>query len=87
MTNSVLQPATWHYLTETDQPKRSPMDHLNWRTSSRCGNQTCVEIATTDRGAMMRDSKLHDSPILAFATGRWQEFLAGVRDGEFDRPR
>lgn len=60
------------------------MDHLNWRKASRCGNSTCVEIATGDEGALMRDSKLPDSPILAFDRHTWAGFLDDIRAGALD---
>jgi hypothetical protein len=56
-----------------------------WRTSSRCGNNTCVSVATHAAGMLVRDSKLDDSPILAFNTDDWNAFLTGIRAGEFDR--
>jgi Domain of unknown function (DUF397) len=56
-----------------------------FRKSSRCdGDAGCVEIAGTVDGVLVRDSKLGDSPILSFGSQSWAEFVAGVRDGQFD---
>lgn len=30
------------------------------------------------------DSKDPDGPVLVFAVSEWQEFLTGIRDGDFD---
>ncbi|WP_322780916.1 DUF397 domain-containing protein, partial [Frankia sp. Cas4] len=45
----------------------------------------CVEVAVADEGVFVRDSKNPSGPILAFTGGEWEAFLAGARDGEFDR--
>lgn len=60
-------------------------DPKNWRRSSYCGTNACVEVATTGTGALMRDSKLDDSPILGFTRSGWAGFLEAVKAGEFDR--
>jgi predicted secreted Zn-dependent protease len=60
---------------------------LTWRKSTRSGAAGhCVEIAETPAAILVRDSKDASGPVLRFASVDWQGFLAGVRDGEFDRP-
>ncbi|WP_425567708.1 DUF397 domain-containing protein [Nonomuraea dietziae] len=45
----------------------------------------CVEVApAADGGVMVRDSKNPGGAVLAFTTGEWRAFLAGVRNAEFD---
>jgi hypothetical protein len=34
----------------------------------------------------VRDSKNPTGPALIFTPGEWDAFLAGAKDGEFDRP-
>jgi hypothetical protein len=59
-----------------------------WRKSTRSGAAGhCVEIAETVRAVLVRDSKHADGPVLTFAAPGWRGFIAGVRNGEFDRPR
>jgi len=60
---------------------------LKWRKSTRSGgNSDCVEAADLrDGGTAVRDSKDPDGPILCFAAAEWTAFIAGVKDGEFDR--
>ncbi|HEY1968316.1 MAG TPA: DUF397 domain-containing protein [Pseudonocardia sp.] len=63
-------------------------DGLRWFKSSRSGgNDTCVEVAFRPDGPVcLRDSKSGDvGPVLRFTVDGWHAFLAGVRDGEFDR--
>jgi hypothetical protein len=60
---------------------------LTWRKSTRSGAAGhCVEIAEIPAAVLVRDSKNVCGPVLRFAAIGWEGFLAGVRDGEFDRP-
>ena len=66
---------------------RVHQNNLTWRKSTRSGAAGhCVEIAETPAVVLVRDSKDAGGPVLRFAASGWQGFLAGVRDGEFDRP-
>jgi hypothetical protein len=58
-----------------------------WRKSSRShpyGNN-CVEVAQLTDGVAVRDSKDRSGPALLFTPAEWDAFLAGAKDGEFDR--
>ena len=60
-----------------------------WRKSTRSdGNGgNCVEVARNLPGIVaVRDSKDRGGPALVFAPDAWTEFLAGVKDGEFNLP-
>ncbi|MEU7769623.1 DUF397 domain-containing protein [Nocardia sp. NPDC049190] len=59
-----------------------------WRKSAHSGpDGNCVEVAfLIDGNVAVRDTKDNGSgPILAFAPGEWDAFLAGVSVGEFRR--
>jgi len=58
-----------------------------FRKSSYSGQENnCVEVADTAVGGRaVRDSKALTGPMLTFAPGGWLAFLAGAKDGEFDR--
>jgi hypothetical protein len=59
---------------------------LTWRKSTRSGAAGhCVEVASAATAVFVRDSKDVAGPVLRFGAEGWTEFLAGVRDGEFDR--
>jgi len=61
---------------------------VTWRKSTRSGAAGhCVEIANVPAAVLVRDSKDADGPMLSFGTPDWTGFLAGIRAGEFDRPR
>jgi predicted secreted Zn-dependent protease len=66
---------------------RVSQNNLTWRKSTRSGAAGhCVEIAEVPTEVLVRDSKDASGPVLRFAARGWEGFLAGVRDGEFDRP-
>nr|WP_203729413.1 DUF397 domain-containing protein [Streptomyces sp. SID12501] len=53
--------------------------------SSYSGTQSnCVEVAPTATGGRaVRDSKDQTGPMLTFAPGDWQAFIAGAKPGVF----
>lgn len=58
-------------------------EHTQWRRSSRCGNNACVEVAEVDGRILVRDSKNPDGPVLSFTVAEWRAFVDGVGVGEF----
>jgi hypothetical protein len=59
-----------------------------WRKSTRSGTNGCVEVALDAAEVAVRDSKQQgNGPVLLFTAHEWDAFLAGVRNGEFDRGR
>ncbi|MFC4531550.1 DUF397 domain-containing protein [Sphaerisporangium dianthi] len=63
-----------------DHPSLSP----TWHKSSYSGQQeNCVEVAHLDRTRAVRDSKRPVGPVLLFSSSDWQEFIAGVKRGDF----
>ncbi|MEU8619259.1 DUF397 domain-containing protein [Streptomyces sp. NPDC048623] len=62
--------ASPHSLTATDA----------WFKSSYSGANTteCVECARTDTGALVRDSKRPDGPVLAVQEDAWSVFVERV---------
>jgi hypothetical protein len=59
----------------TDQPV--------WRTSSRCANGTCVEVAKVEGGYLIRDSKNPEQAPLFFAEDELTTFVTAFAAGEF----
>ncbi|WP_405488500.1 DUF397 domain-containing protein [Nocardia sp. NBC_00511] len=46
-----------------------------------------VEIAFLTSGNIgLRDSRNPTGPVLIFTPGEWEAFVAGAKDGEFNRP-
>ena len=60
-----------------------------WVKSSHSGptGGNCVEFAHLPGGRVaVRHSREPDGPALVFSPAEWDAFLAGAKDGEFDRP-
>jgi hypothetical protein len=58
---------------------------LDWRRSTKCGSESCVEVAILGDKAYIRSSKGGAvGAYLVFDAGEWKSFLAGARDREFD---
>ncbi len=55
-----------------------------WTRSSTCSGGTCVEVAPTADGVLLRDGKLPDLPASVFSRTGWADFLAAIKGGEFD---
>jgi hypothetical protein len=64
--------------------KSDPADN-RWRRSTASGTSECVEVAFLQQFVRVRSSRDRSGPTLTFSHAEWDAFLAGVRNGEFDR--
>jgi len=55
-----------------------------WRKSTASDSGSCVEVALTERGVLVRNSRDPSGPMLTFSRPEWAAFLVGVQNGEFD---
>lgn len=56
-----------------------------WRSAQSDAEQpNRVEVARIPGGMAMRDSDRPVGPVLVFTDAEWDDFVAGVSDGEFD---
>jgi hypothetical protein len=59
---------------------------VRWRRPGRCsGEATCVEVAFVDDRVLVRNSQVPDGPTATFSRAEWSDFIAAVKDAEFDR--
>lgn len=58
---------------------------VEFRISSYCHQGGCVAVGTDRDEVVVRSSRIPDSPVLRFTAEEWDAFVAGVRNGEFDR--
>jgi predicted secreted Zn-dependent protease len=58
---------------------------LTWRRSTKCDSGLCVEVAATTDAALVRDGKRPEGSHLTFVRDSWQDFIAAVKTGEYDR--
>jgi hypothetical protein len=57
-----------------------------FKSSFSSGNtDNCVEVAFVDDAVAVRDSKDRDGGVHVYTTPEWRAFLAGVKDGQFER--
>jgi hypothetical protein len=59
-------------------------DGVRYVTSSFCGGGSCVEVALLADGVALRDTKDRGKPAHVFTATEWRDFVAGVKNGEFD---
>jgi hypothetical protein len=52
--------------------------------TSRCHSGGCVAVAADDGVVRVRSTLVADGPVVSFTKAEWDEFVAGVRRGEFD---
>jgi hypothetical protein len=58
---------------------------LDWRRSTKCASDSCIEVAISGDKVYLRNSKSEAAgAYLVFNAGEWRSFLAGARDSEFD---
>jgi len=64
-------------------PSRQSRDStLTWRKSkASVGAQDCVEITSTQRSVLVRDSRNPLGARLEFSPGRWSSFMRRIREG------
>jgi len=56
-----------------------------WRKSSQSvGDGACIEVATADFGALVRDSKNQKGVTLTVSGESWKSFVESVQAGEFN---
>jgi hypothetical protein len=60
------------------------LSNSEWRRSSRCAADSCVEVALAGDHVALRDSKDRNGPVLEFESSEWAEFVAGAHNGDFD---
>lgn len=60
------------------------LEGVTFHTSSFCGTGGCVEVASLADGVALRDSKDRSKPAHVFTSTEWRDFVAGVKNGEFD---
>lgn len=60
-----------------------PAAKLAWHRGRKCDGGACVEVAAQGQKVLVRNS---GDPATMFQVSRdeWQEFVAGVKDGDFD---
>ena len=62
---------------------KESVDHdLRWYRSSRCADNTCVEVARADDEVLVRNSE-RPHHVVRFTVSEWAAFIASVEAGDF----
>jgi hypothetical protein len=56
-----------------------------WKKATASASVNCVEVAIEAEQVSVRHSKRPDGPELVYSGAEWDAFIAGAKDGEFDR--
>ena len=62
-----------------------PMPPGQWRKSSRCADNGCVEVAATSDGILVRDSTDAEGSVLRFSRVAWTEFIDAIKREDLAR--
>ena len=57
---------------------------LTWRTALSCDGGACVQVAASEDGILLGNSRHPGGPVLDYTADEWHEFVAGVKKGDFD---
>jgi predicted secreted Zn-dependent protease len=55
-----------------------------WRTPLTCNGGACIKVAASGQAILIADSKQPEGPILSYSHDEWQQFVAGIKNGDFD---
>jgi predicted secreted Zn-dependent protease len=55
-----------------------------WRTALNCDGGACIRVAASGSTILIADTKTPAGPVLSYTKAEFQEFIAGVKNGDFD---
>lgn len=55
-----------------------------WHVTRTCQGGSCVRVARTGEAILIGDTKNPDGDVMTYTLGEWQEFVTGVKRGDFD---
>jgi hypothetical protein len=57
-----------------------------FKSSHSSESANCVEVAYSEDGILVRDSKNPEGPTLSYRLDTWRNFIEAVASGELDKP-
>lgn len=57
---------------------------LTWHTALNCNGGACIQVAANAQEVLIANSRKRRSPVLTYTHHEWQEFMTGVKQGDFD---
>ena len=56
-----------------------------WRVSRTCDGGQCIGVARRGDAVLIGNASDPQAPVSEFTVSEWQQFLAGVKLGDFDK--
>jgi Domain of unknown function (DUF397) len=57
---------------------------LTWHVSRTCESGACIRVARQEDSVVFGNTSNPDGPVYTYTWAEWNEFLAGVKLGDFD---
>jgi hypothetical protein len=57
---------------------------LSWRVSRTCDSGACVMVARRGDSVMFGNTSYPGGPVYTYTRDEWNEFIKGVKLGDFD---
>ena len=65
--------------------KNAPVSgDISWRISRTCDSGACVGVARRGEYILIGNTNDPDAPVNEYTVDEWRQFLAGVKQGDFD---
>ena len=62
----------------------SAPEDLSWRVSRTCDGGACIMVARQGDSVVFGNTGQPDGAVYTYTRAEWNEFLAGVKLGDFD---
>ena len=61
-----------------------PCADLDWHVSRTCEGGACIMVARNEDTVLLGNTTNPGGATLSYTTAEWQQFVAGVKQGDFD---
>lgn len=61
-----------------------PSTHLDWRVSRTCEGGACIMVARDGDSVLFGNTTTPGGDTFSYTTTEWQQFVVGVKRGDFD---
>jgi predicted secreted Zn-dependent protease len=58
--------------------------NLDWRVSRTCESGACIMVACDGESVVFGNTTRPDGPTYVYTKAEWEEFIVGVKLGDFD---
>ena len=58
--------------------------NLDWRRSRACEGGACIMVARDDDKIVFGNTTDPEGPVYSYTAAEWQQFIIGVKQGDFD---